>query len=113
MIQALIFLLPQETWICLLVLAGFLLMFGFRKAAVSLIGTIILLALFSPFIDALVESLPTWMLVLLMLLTALSFLRLVFGGRIADQVIAHLLYDILLLPFRFIGWLFRGSGRRI
>lgn len=107
MMQRLIYLLPQEAWIVLLVLGGFLMMFGFRKAAVGLIGTVVLMAIFSPFIDALMESLPMWILVIIMLFFALSLFRFMIGRRVADHVTAHLLYDVIVMPFRFIGWLFR------
>jgi len=113
MMQTLIYILPQETWICFLLLAGFLMMFGFRKAAAGLVGTIVLLAIFSPFIDALVASLPTWVLAVIMFFFAMSLIRLIFGRFVADYVVAHLLYDLIVMPFRFIGWLFRGPGRRI
>jgi hypothetical protein len=113
MINALLFLLPQEAWICLLVLAGFFMMFGFRKVAVGLVGTVVLLAIFSPFIDALIESLPMWILVMMMLLFVISLFRFIIGRRVADHVMAHLLYDVIVMPFRFIGWLFRRRDRRI
>jgi hypothetical protein len=112
-VRSLLFLLPSETWICIIVLAGFLIIIGFRKAGFSLIGGVVLLALFSPFIEAFVELLPTWLLIIIMIFFAMSLLRLIFGERAADHVIGRLLYDIILLPFRFIGWFFRSSRGRI
>jgi hypothetical protein len=87
-------------------------MLGFRKAAFGLVGSIILLALLSPLIDSLVDALPMWILAIIMLFFVTSFFRFIFGRRVADHVIAHLLYDVILMPFRFIGWVFRGSRRR-
>lgn len=113
MINALILLVPQEAWICLIVLAGFLMIFGFRKAALSLVGAVVLMALLSPFIDALVDVLPTWILIIMMILFFMSLLRFILGERVADHLIAHLLYDVILIPFRFIGWVFRGSRRGV
>lgn len=112
MINSILLLLPPETWVCLLVLAGILMIIGFRKAALSIVGSVLLLALLSPFIDALVDALPTWLLVIMMIFFVMSLFRFILGERVADHLIAHLLYDIILMPFRFIGWVFRGPSRR-
>lgn len=112
MINSILLLLPSETWMLLLLAAGFMMIFGFRKAALSLVGSVLLLAFFSPFIDALFDLLPTWILVVLMIFFVMSLLRFILGERVADHLIAHLIYDIILMPFRFIGWVFRGPGRR-
>lgn len=111
MINALLLLVPQEAWLCLIVLGGLLMILGFRKAAMSLIGGVILMALLSPFIEPLLDLLPTWILVLLLIFVFMSVLRLFLGERVADHIIARLLYDIIVLPFRFIRWVFTGSRR--
>jgi hypothetical protein len=110
--QAIALLLPEEMWICLIVLAGFLVMTGFRKAGLALLGSVVLMSLLSPFLDSLLNALPVWMLLVLMFFFALSLFKLLFGRNVADHVIAHILYDMIRMPFRFIGWLFRGSRRR-
>jgi hypothetical protein len=112
MMQALLFLLPREFWVLLLMAAGIMMMIGFRKAALGIVGSVVLLALLSPFIDSLIDALPTWILIILMIFFAMSLLRFVFGRGVADHLISHLLYDVILMPFRFIGWLFRGPTRR-
>ena len=113
MINSILFLLPPETWVCLLVLAGILMIIGFRKAALGIVASVVLLAIFSPFIDSLIDALPTWILIILMIIFVMSILRFVFGRGVADHLIARLLYDVILMPFRFFGWLFRGPRRRV
>lgn len=113
MISSIFLLLPSETWVLLLMAAGIMMIIGFRKAALGLAGTVLLLALFSPFIEALVDALPTWLLLTIMIFFIMSLLRFILGERMADHLIAHLLYDIILMPLRFIGWLFRGPRRRV
>lgn len=83
---------------------------GFRQIAVGLVGGVLALAFLGPFIDALMDSLPPWAFALLMLGFVLSLFRLMFGNRVADQVIGCLLYDLLLAPFRFLRWLLQGFG---
>lgn len=112
MMLGLLLIAPPETWVCFLGFAGILMIIGFRKVALGLAGSVLLLALFSPFIDALVDLLPPWILVIMMIFFVISLLRFIFGERVADHLIARLLYDVILMPFRFVGWVFRGPGRR-
>lgn len=113
MIQPLLCLFPPETWVCLLALAGILMVIGFRKAAFGLAVSVLLIAMLSPFIDSLIYELPPWILAVLMFLCGISLLRLILGRRVADHIIGRLLYDLIRMPFRFIGWIFRGPGRRV
>lgn len=112
MISSLLMFVPQEAYLPLLVFGGLLMIIGFRRIALGLVGTVLALAMFGPFIDALVESLPSWLFALLVLGFVLSIFRLVFGARVADNVISFLLYDLIRAPFRIIGWLLRGFGPR-
>lgn len=115
MITTLLTLIPQEAYLPMLVLAGLLMIIGLRQIALGIFGLILALAFFGPFIDALVDSLPPWLFALLVLGFVLMLFRLVFGRRVADNVISFLLYDLIMAPFRFIRWLLRGfwPGRRI
>jgi uncharacterized membrane protein len=112
MINALLFLVPEQAWVLLLVVAGLLMMIGFRRMAWTLVGSIILLALFSPFIDAIIDVLPLWFVAILIIFFGISFFRLILGRRIADNVISYLIYDLIRAPFRFIFWFLRGPVRR-
>jgi len=110
MFRTFLMFIPQEAYLVALVCAGLLMVLGFRQIATGIIGTIVVLALFGPFIDALVDSLPSWLFALLILGFVLSIFRLIFGRGVTDQLIAFLLYDLLLAPLRFIRWLIRGFG---
>lgn len=104
--------LPEEAYVLLLVLAGVLMIIGLRQLAIGLILTVLALALFGPIIDAFIGSLPPWAFAILVLLFVVSLFRLVSGRRIADNVISFLLYDLLLAPFRLLGWILRGFAPR-
>ena len=113
MTQALLCFSTPETWILLLAAAGIIMMIGFRKTAAGLAGSVMLLALLLPFIQTLMNTLPMWVLVVIMVVFGMSLFRLIFGRRVADHLIARILYDFIRLPFRFFGWIFRGPGRRV
>src|SRR5688500_14977577 len=84
-----------------------------RKAA-SLIGSICLLLMASPFFDALFDSLPGWLFLVMLPIIAIVVLRwlmrLVIGERATDHVIGSLIADLcralFLLPFRMLGLMF-------
>lgn len=115
MVSTLLMFVPQEAYLPLLVLAGLLMIIGLRRIAMGILGTVLALAMFGPFIDALIDSLPPGLFALLMLALVLSLFRLIFGRRVVENVISFLLYDLLLAPFRFLRWLLRGfgPGRRV
>jgi hypothetical protein len=116
MLTFLLTILPENFWIIIMVFAGIGLMLGIisRQAAFGVLGTIVILALAIPFIDALFEDLPLWVLILLMIVFGFMFIRwtfnLFFGKRTTDHFAALILHDIFLLPFRFIRYLFRGGS---
>jgi len=115
MFTTLLMLIPQEAYLPMLVLAGLLMVVGLRHIALGIVGTVLALAMFGPFIDALIDSLPPWLFALLMLAFVLTIFRLMFGRRVVENVISFLLYDLLMAPFRFLRWLLSGfgPGRRI
>lgn len=112
MFTTLLMFIPENVYALALAGAGLLMILGFRHLALQIFGTIILLAIFGPFIDAIVEALPPWLFALLMLCFVVSFVRLIFGRGVTDRLISNLLYDLLMAPFRFIRWLLRGFGPR-
>lgn len=112
MFTTLLMFIPEEAYVLALVGAGLLMIIGFRQLALTLFGTILFLALFGPFIDAIVESLPPWLFAILMLCFVISLIRMIFGRGVSDRLISNLLYDLLMAPFRFMRWLLRGFGPR-
>ncbi len=97
----------------LIVLIGLGLILGIlsRKNAFSFIKIIIIFALFSPFIASLFKSLPTWIVLLIMGVVILGAVKgvlyLLFGKEATGEFLGHLMYDLFMLPFRLIGYVFR------
>lgn len=118
-------LLPDGAMVLVIMAIGFALMCGLLrpKRAFTMLGGLVLMLVLSPFISALVEALPFWLLAILLLLFGLSLLRalsnFVIGPGATDEMVGTLAADvvrsgvraaffILTLPFRAIGWLLRG-----
>jgi predicted MFS family arabinose efflux permease len=106
-------LLPECTWILVIVGVGFALMLQIisRQTAGRIIGTIVLLALLSPFVDSLFDTLPGWVSLLLLIGFCFSvgnwIIGALFGRHTASHLWALLLHDVILIPFRLVGHLFR------
>ena len=106
-------LLPESMWILVIVGLGIgvILQIVSIKTAASVIGMFVLIALLSPFIGSLISCLPLWLILLLLVAFAISTINLVmngvFGGHTSSHFWAMLLHDVVALPFRFIGFLFR------
>jgi hypothetical protein len=118
--------LPDEAMVLVIAGIGLALMFGFirGRAAMGLLGTVILVLLAGPFIDALLDTLPGWMLLLLLLWVGVALFRwvlsLILGARAADEAVGSLAADViragfrllfllLCLPFRILWWVFRRA----
>ncbi len=106
--------IPDEALVLVLVLAGFLFLLGFRGLASGLLGTVIVWALIGSFVDSLIDSLPTWVVVIAGAIIMLTLFRwvltLCFGGQAAGEFIGRVIYDVFLLPFRVVGLFFRMLG---
>jgi hypothetical protein len=117
-------LIPDEALVLVIVVIGLGLMLGIirSRTAASMIGGLVLLVLLGPFIEALFAALPWWLTLLLLVFVILSLLRafssLLLGSRASDHMVGILAADavracflglcqILTLPFRIVGWLFR------
>lgn len=112
-------LLPDEFLIFLALGAGFSLILGAKKLAMALLATALFVALAGPFLDAALEALPLWLLVLLALVLLLGLLRLlanlVLGRDAAADFIAIIAAKLFLgfvsAPFRIVRaiarWLWR------
>lgn len=113
-------LLPDELLIFLALGAGFALMLGAKKPAMVLFGTILIIALAGPFLDAALEALPLWLLVMLALVLLLGLLRLlanlVLGRDAAANFVAIMAAKICLglisAPFRLVRALSRSLLNR-
>jgi hypothetical protein len=118
--------LPDEAMVLVIAGIGLALMFGFirGRAAMALLGTVILTLLAGPFIDALLDMLPGWMLLLLLLWVGVALFRWVLsfivGARAADEAVGSLTADVIragfrlllllaCLPFRILWWVFRRA----
>lgn len=108
-------LIPQELWILVLIGTAFAVIFGLvpRGAIGGVIVTILVLSIVGPIIGSFIESLPAWVSVILTILFGLWVINwlitLIFGKRTGGHLVALLIHDVILAPFRFIGFLF---GRR-
>lgn len=87
------------------------------RSAGSIIGFLVASILLAPFFQALFDSLPWWVCLVLTIVFILSVLkaaaRLMIGGRATDHVVGALTADAirmflrgLLFPFRVLGRLF-------
>jgi uncharacterized membrane protein YccC len=105
--------LPESTWILVIVGVGFALIFQIisRKAAGRIIGGIVLLALLGPFIHSLFSTLPGWLSVVILVVLCISIgnwiIGSLFGRHTASHLWALLIHDVILVPFRLVGLLFR------
>lgn len=89
--------------------SGLLMIFRSR-AAFNLLWATLLFALLFPFIGSLIKGGESWLLLIFAVVIALILLQgitaLIFGQRAADSVVASLISNVLLAPFRvFIGFL--------
>lgn len=107
--------IPQELWILVFVVAALGVIVGIvpKGAIVGLIIGMVVLSVMGPIVDSLLSSLPWWVSVILTLVFALTLINwiitLLFGKRTGGHLAALLLHDVILAPFRFIGFL---VGRR-
>ncbi|MFN7914543.1 MAG: hypothetical protein U0Q55_04330 [Vicinamibacterales bacterium] len=115
MLTELLFWLPDEAAVFVIVGVGFALMVGLMSpgAALRTLGLFCLFLILTPFIDALVGQLPTLWLIPLGLFVATSMFRslanLTLGERAADHMVGSLAasamqgaFALLLLPFRLL-----------
>lgn len=93
-----------------------------RQRAMTLVGSIVLMLLLGPFIEALFAALPWWLILLAFVFFVLSLLRAfsntLLGTHATDHMVGLLGADVvryclagcfrlIALPFRIVGWIFR------
>ena len=117
MFELILAFMPDQAYPAIIAGLGLALILGIisRSVVFSILGTIILFALLSPFIDTLFDSLPLWLLLLIMLVVGFTLLKFVmttlFGKEATGHVLGQLLMAIFTLPFRILGLLIRGRRR--
>ena len=110
--------LPVSLIPLLMVCTGLALVLGIisRRAAFGFIGFLLLIVIFTPFVEALFNSLPLWLILVFMVGLVFSLftgvLRTVFGRGATDHFVGQLMYAVFTMPFRFIGYLI-GRRRRL
>jgi hypothetical protein len=95
--------IPDEALPLLLAMAGFLIILGFRKAAGGMIGLVLISAcspLFEPIVEALIDSLPGWALLLLVFFLLLKILRFVGELFLGPEVWGGVFSAFILWLFR-------------
>jgi len=117
-------LIPDEALILVIAAIGIALILGIMRGrtAASMIGGIVLMILLEPFVEGLFAALPWWLTIAVLGMLVLSLVRglssMVLGERASDHMVGILAADvvrfcfvgffrILVMPFRFIGWLLR------
>ena len=103
-------LIPPEAYALLIVAAGFLIMIGFRRTALAILGFVVLSMVLPPFLEPLLAELPDWVIWATLAGFVLSILRLVMGpeiwagmwGTFFGNVLTGLARVIVLTPVRLV-----------
>jgi hypothetical protein len=105
--------LPDEWLPVIIVGLGLALILGIVRAgwAFSFLAILLGTTLLSPFIDSLMNSLPTRWLILIVLIVGFYLFRvllnLVLGKEGAGSFMGHLAYDLFSLPFKALAGMIR------
>jgi hypothetical protein len=109
--------LPESFFPLLIVGIGFALILGIisRQRAFGFIGFIVLFLLISPFVYALFDQLPVWLLLAIFVVVIFSAFRAIlgfcFGKGATDQFVGQVMFAAFSMPFRLLGRLFQGRRR--
>ena len=111
--QTLWMFIPEEAYILVIVGVGLAIMLRFFTPAsgLSIVGVLCLIILVTPFIETLAEIIPNWALMLILVFFSLSFIRMIFGRRVSENVISMILFNILCMPFKMFRHIFFRRGR--
>jgi hypothetical protein len=116
--------LPQETYVLLIMLAGFAIMLGFKRVAATL-GIVVACGIFLPvIIEPLLDMMPLWLLILVGIFTGIAMLRfiseLTIGKTGTDHAVGILAADgvkaglkALFWPIAWLLWLLRFIFRHL
>lgn len=113
-------LLPDEAVILIPMGLGLMIMFRIISfsGAMTILGSVLLMYLLSPFVFSLLDQSPNWVVYGLLLLFSFSLLRAILqalvGKGATDHFVGNLLFALFMQPFRILGRLFTVLlGRRI
>ena len=103
--------MPDHMFFLVIMAVGIGLMIGLvsKSTAFGIIASIVLYLLLSPCIGAILDLLPLWLLLLLMVFFAL--MGALFGRRATGHFMGHLMWFVFTLPFRMLGYVFGGRRR--
>jgi len=105
--------LPDNFLVILLIFVGIALIFGIfsRHKAFNFVKIIVIFALLSPFLYAIFDQLPAWLLILIMIGFIFSIARVLlnalFGKGATDQFVGQVMFALFAMPFRIIGNILR------
>jgi hypothetical protein len=109
--------LPDQAMVLVFAGVGLALIVGLisRRAAFNVIGCVVLLLVLSPFIEALIDGLPTWILLCLIGWVGLALMRaasnLLLGRRSTNHMVGILAADVVRglfqIAFAPLRWVFR------
>lgn len=121
--NALWWLLPDSCLPVLVVLVALGMIVGIvrRRSAASILGTILLVLLVGPFIEALFTSLPLWITLAVLFVMGVTLLRVVLEKLLGEHAAGYLLatalvrgvpalFRLALLPVRGLLWV---AGRAV
>jgi hypothetical protein len=77
----------------------------------ALTGIVCLLAIFAPFLPAIRADLPLWAQLCLGIFVAFLLIKVLFGRRVMEKVLANFLNRILDTPLRLLMKIFGLRGR--
>jgi hypothetical protein len=100
--------LHNQIRLTVLVFAGLAIIVGFRKTGMKIIQSTLLMALLSPFLMALLQQLPLWLVIPGLLLFIGFLFKSIIGNEAWGHFFGAILYDVLWrLPLRIIGSVWR------
>ena len=87
-------LLPDEALPLIIMVAGLMMVIGFRRIGLSLLSLALLTPILAPFVEALIAELPPWVSLVILILVGLSILKglsvLLIGPRATDHMVGSL-----------------------
>jgi hypothetical protein len=106
--KILFMMVPEIFYPVLIVISGIMMIIGFRRLSLALLGAVLLKAFFGPITRSFLHGMPPWVLALVFLIFALYVISLIWGKRAAEKTVSNVFIAIIQVPFKLIGWLIRG-----
>ncbi|WP_419656055.1 uncharacterized protein Dvar_51580 [Desulfosarcina variabilis str. Montpellier] len=112
MLGTLLMFIPEEAYILFLLLGAVMVMCGFRKSGLGLIGMVLTLSCLEPVFDVFINLLPDWALLLMLVFFAISLLKLILGKEVFGFLAGSILFALLKAPFQIAGRIVRIMLKR-